>query len=212
MNTTDLIPFIRHIINQVGVSGDTFSEETDTAIRTFIQAAATQLAAMPAYQGTPSVVTGSEQVEFTKRPDGMFYATIKPGSDFLRPVSVNLEGWVRPVFEFAPATGTNFLRQYSSAPGIGSGPNSPTAFMTTDDQHLVIAHAVSEVKGYELRYMAVPTIADDGTIPVPASYREALAYSTAGLYLQSVQEYDSAKAAFDTASSYIQIINSRTKQ
>lgn len=210
MNTADLIPFIRHIINEAAIAGDQFSNETDTAIKAFIRAAMTQLAVMPAYQGTPSEITDTSRITFSKRPDGLFYATIKPGSDFLRPVSVNLEGWVRPVLDFQPATGVLFLKQYSSALGIGSGPHSPVAFITKDDQNLIIAHAVKEQKGYSLRYIPVPEIAADGSVPVPECYREALSYTAAALYMQSINELSGAKSAFDTAASYIQTINSKT--
>lgn len=210
MKTTDLIPFIRHIINELSVSGDTFSDETDMAIEDFISAAMTQLAAMPAYQGASSVLSDTSHVTFSPRPDGFYCAIIKPSEDFLRPVSVNLEGWVRPVYHFLPAIGSQFLKEYSSAPGIGSGPNSPTAYLTKDGQQLIIAHAVSKPGDYNLRYIAVPQIAVDLTIPVPSCYREALAYTAAALYMQSINEYDAAKAAFDTAASYIQTINNKT--
>ena len=210
MKTTDLIPFIRHIINELSISGDTFSAETDQTIQEFIGAAMTQLAAMPAYQGTPSVLTDSGNVTFSPRPDGLYCAIIKPSEDFLRPVSVNIEGWVRPVYHFLPAIGSQFLKEYSSVPGIGSGPNSPSAYLTKDSQQLIIAHAVTKPGDYCLRYIAVPQIAADATIPVPSCYREALAYTAAALYMQSVNEYDVAKAAFDTAASYIQTINNQT--
>lgn len=210
MNTADLIPFIRYIINEISVSGDPFSDETDNAIKSFVQAAMTQLAAMPSYQGATSALSDPSQATFSPRPDGLYCAVIKPSEDFLRPVSVNLEGWVRPVYYFLPAMGTQFLKEYSSAPGIGSGPCSPSAFITKDAQQLIVAHAVPEPGEYILRYIAIPKIDTDGNIPVPSSYREALAYTAAALYMQSINEYDSAKAAFDTAASYIQTINNKT--
>ena len=209
MKTTDLIPFIRHIINELSVSGDTFSDETDKAIEDFIRAAMTQLAAMPAYQGASTLLADTSSVTFSPRPDGLYCAIIKVPEDFLRPVSVNLEGWVRPVYHFLPAIGSQVLREYSSAPGIGSGPNSPSAYITKDAQQIIVAHAVSKPGDYNLRYVAVPQIAADLTIPVPSCYREALAYTAAALYMQSINEYDAAKAAFDTAASYIQTINNK---
>ena len=210
MNKADLISFIRQIINEAAIPDDPFANEVDDTILAFVRAAMTQLASMPSYQGETAVLEDSSRVTFSARPDGLFYAVIRPGEDFLRPVSVNLEGWVRPAFEFQPATGSQFLRQYSSAPGIGSGPHSPSAFITTDEQHLVIAHAVTEAKNYALRYIAIPHIDDDGTISIPERYREPLAYTAAGLYMQSINEYDVAKTAFDTAASYIQTINNKS--
>lgn len=210
MNKADLIPFIRQIINEASLPDDPFADEMDDTLLVFVRTAMTQLASMPSYQGTPSVLEDKECVEFSARPDGLYYAIIKPREDFLRPVGVNLEGWVRPVFDFQSAIGTPFLRQYSSAPGIGSGPNSPSAFITKDDQRLVIAHAVTEPKGYSLRYIAIPEIEADGTISIPERYHAPLAYTAAGLYMQSINEYDVAKAAFDTAASFIQTINNKT--
>lgn len=210
MNVQDLIPLIRHIINEAAVLEDPFTAETDEAIKDFIRSAMVQLAAMPSYQGTPTTLQGEGHVTFSARPDGLFYAVIRIPEDFLRPVSVNMEGWVRPVYEFLPASGTPFLQQYSSVPGIGSGPSSPAAFITTDGDQLVIAHAVKKAGDCNLRYIAVPEIGIDDTITVPGAYREALAYTAAALYMQSINEYDAAKAAFDTAGSFIQTINNKT--
>ena len=210
MNVQDLIPLIRHIVNEADVPDDPFTAETDEAIKDFIRSAMVQLAAMPSYQGTPAILQGEGHVTFSARPDGLFYAVIRIPEDFLRPVSVNMEGWVRPVYEFLPASGTPFLKQYSSVPGIGSGPSSPVAFITTDGDQLVIAHAVKKAGDCNLRYISVPEIGQDNTITVPGVYREALAYTAAALYMQSINEYDAAKAAFDTAGSFIQTINNKT--
>lgn len=212
MNVNDLIPLIRHIVNEADIPGDPFSAETDAAIRDFIRSAMVQLASMPSYQGASTILNDAASVTFSARPDGLFCAIIRQPKDMLRPVSVNLEGWVRPVYEFLPAVGTPFLQQYSSVPGIGSGPSSPVAFITTDGQDFIVAHAVKKAGDYNLRYIAVPEIATDDTIPVPSLYREALAYTASALYMQSINEYDAAKAAFDTAGSIIQTINNKTAQ
>lgn len=210
MNVNDLIPLIRHIINEAAVPDDPFTDETDEAIKDFIRSAMIQLAAMPSYQGIPTILQGEGHVTFSPRPDGLTYATIRIPEDFLRPVSVNMEGWVRPVYEFLPASGTPFLQQYSSVPGIGAGPSSPIAFITTDGEQLVVAHAVKEAGDCNLRYIAVPKIGPDDTITIPGVYREALAYTAASLYMQSINEFDASKAALDTAGRYIQTINNKT--
>ena len=210
MNVQDLIPLIRHIVNEAAVPDDPFTEETDEAIKDFIRSAMVQLAAMPSYQGTPATLQGEGHVTFSARPDGLFYAVIRIPENFLRPVSGNSEGWVRPVYEFLPAAGTQFLQQYSSVPGIGAGPSSPVAFITTDGEQLVVAHAVKKAGDCNLRYIAVPEIGTDNTITIPGAYREALAYTAAALYMQSINEYDAAKTAFDTAGSFIQTINNKT--
>jgi hypothetical protein len=139
----------------------------------------------------------------------MMYAVIQPPADFLRPVSLELQGWVSPVFLFPPASGSSFLAQYSSATGIGAGPNSPVAFVSPNSKKFIIAHAVKEAGSYTLTYMPVPEIGEDGSLDTPDRYREALAYTASALYLQSVNEYDAVKTAFDTAASYIQIIGNK---
>ena len=209
MNITDLIQDVRRIINEVAVENDTFTAEADAAIREFVRAAMVHLAAMPSYQGTPTITTDKSNIQFSPRPDGMMYAVIQPPADFLRPVSLKLQGWIRPVTVFLPAHGSSFLSQYSSAPGIGAGPNSPAAFITSDAGSYIIAHSVQAETTYSLSYMAVPSVGADGTVSVPDRYRDALAYTASAFYLQSVNEYDAAKAAFDTAASYIQIIDNK---
>lgn len=207
MTTADLIPLVRTVINQMATAGDTFSDEVDAALTQFLQSAMVQIASMPFYRGTPSVMSASDAVTWQQRPDGLYYATIKCGDDFLRPLNVTLGDWVRPAHIFFPVTHSRFLAQYSSAPGVGNGPKSPVAFIASDPDKRIIAHASKASGTYSLRYIPVPKIAEDGTLGVPDVYRDALAYTAAGLYLQSVNEYDAAKAAFDTAGSYIQNIN-----
>lgn len=207
MNVTDLIPQVRIVINEMATVEDTFTAEVDTALRQFLQTAMVQIASMPLYRGTPATLTGDSSVTWQKRPDGLFYATIKCGEDFLRPLSVILAGWVRPAHVFLPVNGRKFLAQYSSAPGIGNGPASPVAFIAKDPDTRIIAHASKTEGTCELRYIPVPRIGTDGTLDVPDIYRDALVYTASGLYLQSVNEYDAAKAAFDTAASLIETIN-----
>lgn len=207
MNVTDLIPFIRTIINEAATEKDSFSEEVDEALLKFLNAAMSQIASMSSYVGPSVIMSDESAVTWEKRPDGLFMATIKCTSDFLRAVSVRLEDWVRPVFRFLPVDTSLFLAQYSSAAGIGNGPKDPVAFIVKDPDARIITHA-SRVEGsYVLRYIPVPKIKEDGTLDFPGIYRNALAYVTAGLYQQSVNEYDAAKASFDTAASYIQIID-----
>ena len=212
MKVQDLIPLIRHIINEAAVPEDPFTAETDEAIKDFIRSAMVQLAAMPSYQGTPATLKGVDRVTYSKRPDGLYYAEISIPDNCLRAVSVNMKGWVRPVYEFFPASGTLFLQQYSSVLGIGAGASSPVAFITTGGERLVIAHATKESGNCEFLYIAVPEIGSDGSISIPDVYREALAYTAAALYMQSINEYDAAKAAFDSAGSFIQSINSKVVQ
>ena len=57
---------------------------------------------------------------------------------------------------------------------------------------------------YTVKYISAPSINADGTIGMPEKYADVLAYTTAGLYLQSSDDYNKAKAAFDTAGALLQ--------
>lgn len=212
MNVTDLIPFVRTIINEASTEKDAFSEEVDAALRDFLRVAMRQIASMPAYMGKPVSMSESSAVSWEQRPDGMYVATIKCGNDFLRPVSVQLADWVRPVFRFMPAETGLFLSQYSSALGIGNGPKSPVAFLVKDPDTRIIAHSSQEQGTYTLRYIPIPEIGPDGALDIPDVYRDVLAFTTAGLYQQSINEYDAAKASFDTAASLLQLINNESQE
>lgn len=208
MNVTDIIANVRIIINEaLPAETDDFTRETDEAIRFFIRAAMAQIASSPTYRDTPVKLTDAGNVAFEERPDGYLYAVISPPADFLRPVSVFLEGWVHPVYTFHSIHSELFRSQYTSAPGVANGPNLPVAFLTKDNYNAVIAHSVTKAGTYELRYIPVPVLAADGTMSMPDVYKESLSYTAAALYLQSVNEFDSAKAAFDTAGAYLQTVN-----
>lgn len=208
MKTEEIIPRVRVIINEsASTCPDSFTVETDNALEQFILEAMSQIASMPGYDGQIAVQNNSESISFATRPDGLKYASIKANEDALRTISVWLEGWSYPVYEFLPASGTKFLAQYSSVPGIGSGKNAPVVFTTNDRDAKIIAHAVQKEGNYEVRYISKPQPDENGNILFPVKYSEALAYTAAGLYLQSIREYDSAKTAFDTSGSIIQTIN-----
>lgn len=208
MKTEEIIPRIRTVINEfTGTCPDSFSIETDFVLDEFILNAMTQIASMPGFDGLNAVLNDKGSISYSPRPDGNVWAAIIPPEDTLRIVSVWLEGWTYPVFEFLPAIGSKFLSQYSSVPGIGSGENQPTVFLTSGQGGKIIAHSVKKEGEYEVKYIAKPQPDEKGDIVFPSKYIEALIYSAAGLYLQSINEFDSAKLSFDTSASIIQSIN-----
>lgn len=206
MQIAEIVTQVRNIINEMATQGDSFSQETDEAIKAFVSTAARQVASLPGYVADPKVISEGETTNFLTRPDGLYFLRLSLPDDCLRPISLNIVGWVTPVYVFHPVTDRRFLAQYSSAPGIGNGPSSPIAFITADNGTYILAHAVKERSDYTLRYMAVPAIAADGTIGMPDKYTDALAYTTAGLYMQSVDDFTKAKTAFDTAAACMQHI------
>lgn len=207
MRTEDIIPRVRVIVNEaMGSCTDSFAAETDRALDYFIEAGMKQLASMPGFEGECAVLNEVDDIQYATRPDGLVYATIKASKDTLRLVSVWLEGWPYPVYNFLPAAGSEFLAQYSSVPGIGNSENSPKVFLSSIDENTIIAHSVKKEGKYEVKYIPVPQPKEDGDIPFPLKYLEALSYTAAGLYLQSINEYDGAKAAFDTSASIIETL------
>lgn len=206
MKTEEIISKVRVVVNEfVGSRSDSFSIETDYILEEFVINAMSQLASMPGFDGQASVMEDDSHISYATRPDGNIYATIKPADDTLQIVSVWLEGWNYPVQEFLPATGSRFLAQYSFAPGIGSGENQPSVFLGQGGE--IIAHSVKKEGKYNVKYISKPNPDENGNISFPVKYNEALVYMTAGLYLQSINEHENAKASFDTLSSIIQSIN-----
>lgn len=204
MKVEEIIFQVRNIINELATEGDSFSGETDNSIQEFIKTAARQIASLPKYMADPTTMEGENAENFITRPDGLHYLRLKMPEECLRPVSLDVIGWDTPVYVFHPVTDKRFLAQYSAAPGIGNGPASPIAFTTNDNGAYIIAHAVNDKAKYSLKYIAAPQINGDGTIAMSDKYADILAYTTAGLYLQSTDDFSKAKAAFDTAGSLIQ--------
>lgn len=204
MKVEDIVSQVRNIINELATEGDSFSEETDESIKGFIKTAARQIASLPKYIAEPVSKVGEDAKSFLSRPDGLLYLRLDMPQDCLRIVSLNIEGWGTPVYEFHPVTDNRFLAQYSSAPGIGNGPSSPIAFISNDNGAYIIAHASLQTAKYTVKYISAPSINADGTIGMPEKYADVLAYTTAGLYLQSSDDYNKAKSAFDTAGALLQ--------
>lgn len=210
MNVSDIISFVRLIINETTSGTDTFTEETDAALKEFIMAAMKQIALMPGVQIQKSTLPEDAEVVFSQRPDGLYFAIISAPDDFLAPLSIRLGEWKKTLYNFLSVTNDLYHAQYSSVKGVGNGPSMPVAFISTEQNTVIIAHASSKADDEcDFRYIAIPTVDDSGEIQnFPADrYRECLAYTAAGLYLQSVNEYDAAKTAFDTAGACLQPIN-----
>ena len=212
MKTKDIISKVRNIINELSTDEDSFSQETDASILEFIGTASRQVALLPKYKAEPVTLNGSSESGFFSRPDGMFFLRLPLPADCLRPVSLNITGWVTPVYRFYPVSDKKFLAQYSSVPGIGNGPYSPVAFITEDNGEYIIAHSVKNKSSHQLRYIAIPEITSDGTINMPDKYTDVVAYTTAGLFLQSTDDYSKAKSAFDTAGALMQNIGEAPKE
>lgn len=199
----DILKTLRTIINESATEEDSFTIETDEALKEFIRLALLALMNDEGVMTEASEMTDSSSISFEKRPDGLFFAYIKIPADYIRLVSVNLTGWRYPVTMLYPDNSPLYSAQYSSAPGVGNGPSIPVAFITNDTMRSIIAHAVKEQGGYSLRYIPTPSISENGEINFHNKYAGALAYYAAGLYHISINENIGAESEFAIARSLI---------
>lgn len=203
----ELLPSLRHVINESDCEKGSFTEETDTALIDFIRMAATQLT-ITADLTLPHILSG-ENVKATwkSRPDGLHIAVIPVPDNFLKMVSLYIDSWRYPVTELLPVNNSFYWSQYTSAPGVANGPARPVAFRSDDPEKCIIAHATREAnKTIELKYKIIP---GKDEAEIDTRYSEALIYLAAWLYLQSIENFDGANAAHETAVSFINIINNK---
>lgn len=118
----DILKTLRTIINESATEEDSFTIETDEALKEFIRLALLALMNDEGVMAEASEMTDSSSISFEKRPDGLFFAYIKIPADYIRLVSVNLTGWRYPVTMLYPDNSPLYSAQYSSAPGVGNGP------------------------------------------------------------------------------------------
>ena len=89
----DILKTLRTIINESATEEDSFTIETDEALKEFIRLALLALMNDEGVMAEASEMTDSSSISFEKRPDGLFFAYIKIPADYIRLVSVNLTGW-----------------------------------------------------------------------------------------------------------------------
>ena len=92
----DILKTLRTIINESATEEDSFTIETDEALKEFIRLALLALMNDEGVMAEASEMTDSSSISFEKRPDGLFFAYIKIPADYIRLVSVNLTGWRYP--------------------------------------------------------------------------------------------------------------------
>jgi hypothetical protein len=170
MTAAEVLKTVRTIINDAATEGDSFSAETDAALREFLVLALGLLSA-EGVDATPTTVTKYDSANFRTRPDGLLYVEIPLPDDFLRFISVQLGGWPYPVTRLYP-----------------DGSSLPVAFLSGDTTRSVIAHAVTSASSYTLKYVPLLSVASDGTVNLRERYAGALAYFTAALYHNSVED------------------------
>lgn len=223
IQTDVVLEEVRHILNEYPAGGDDYELETAAALGAFLDAALRLLVneLNPAYVGAPTALSDVAKVRYQQRPDGLYYGVIGLPQDYLRFVSLKLAPWPAPVRVLNGVGGPLHQSQFSEAAGVGNGERMPLAFITTDQVRAIEAHAVRSIDtgldeetgeevvtgpAYELRYVAAPSVSE-GAIALNEKALDALAYMTAGLYLQSRDDVNGADRCIATAKSYVDAAN-----
>lgn len=213
--TSSLLSSIRHALNEASATGDDFSATVDEALLEFVRMAAPVVVMrVPAvYQVADTVRYGADRAEcFFTRPDGQTAIRMEAPADFCRFLALQATSWPAPVFDVLAASHPSYRAQYSSVPGIGAGPNTPVAYLsdTPDadgEPHACIeAHAMSKAESFTLCYVRTPEVTVE-QVRMDARLQSALAWTAAGLYLQTIGDAAGSKSAHDTAMEIIDNLN-----
>lgn len=216
MIATDvLLKLVRAAVNEFSTEADSFSEMVDDMLVSFISMAAPMLAVevLPAYMMTSSVTYAKEEADiFFTRPDGRTIVRIPVPEDFCRFVSFNAEGWSAPAGVLHSSLTSFYQSQYSSSPGIGSGSAVPAVFLKEhfdggELRNYIEAHSLEAPAACTMSYVCTPAV-NDIQVDMDARLSGALAYYTASLYLQSINDPNGSKAAYDMAQNLIVKLNS----
>lgn len=213
--TDNLLSLVRNAVNEMSTTGDDFSTMVDDALISFVSTAAPMLAMeVPAvYQQTVSVSHFSvDKDNYYTRPDGRTVARVPVPENFCRFISFFAEGWSSPVGIIHSQNSPLYASQLSSSPGVGSGSASPSVFLVEKFEDGVLSsfiegHSLASPSAFTLSYTPVPQV-NETQIDMDARLSGALAYYTASLYLQSINDVNGSKNAFDVARELIVKLNS----
>lgn len=213
--TDNLLSLVRNAVNEMSTTGDDFSAMVDDALVSFVSMAAPILAqeVLPVYQQTVSVShTAADNDNFYTRPDGRTVARVPVPENFCRFISFFAEGWSSPVGILRSQASPLYAGQLSSSPGVGSGSASPSVFLVEKFEDGILSsfiegHSLPSPSAFTLSYTPVPQV-NETQVDLDARLSGALAYYTASLYLQSINDVNGSKAAFDMAQNLIVKLNS----
>lgn len=213
--TDNLLSLVRNAVNEMSTTGDDFSTMVDDALVSFVSMAAPILAqeVLPVYQQTVSVShTAADNDNFYTRPDGRTVARVPVPENFCRFISFFAEGWSSPVGILRSQASPLYASQLSSSPGVGSGSASPSVFLVEKFEDGILSsfiegHSLPSTSAFTLSYTPVPQV-NETQVDLDARLSGALVYYTASLYLQSINDVNGSKAAFDMAQNLIVKLNS----
>lgn len=210
-----MIPLIRHALNEASVTDDDFSKMVDASLLDFIKLASPLLVmqAHPVFQIIDNITYKENQSEnFFIRPDGLTAIKVSEPDDLCRFIALKATSWNYPVTLVYADTDPLFKNQYSSVPGIGCGASSPLIFLSSmiNNEGLLqtyfIGHAIESPEPFVFSYVKNPSVTET-EINMNEILANPLAYYTASLYLQSIQDINGSKAAYDTAQLLVQELN-----
>lgn len=213
--TDNLLSLVRNAVNEMSTVGDDFSAMVDDALISFVSMAAPMLAleVLPVYQQTVSVsYTAADNENFYMRPDGRTVARVPVPENFCRFISFFADGWHSPVGVIRLQNSPLYSSQLSSSPGVGSGSASPSVFLVEKFEDGILSsfiegHSLPAPSAFTLSYTPVPQV-NETQVDLDARLSGALAYYTASLYLQSINDPNGSKAAYDMAQNLIVKLNS----
>ena len=213
--TDNLLSLVRNAVNEMSTTGDDFSTMVDDALISFVSTAAPMLAmeVRAVYQQTVSVShTAADNDNFYKRRDGRTVARVPVPENFCRFISFFAEGWSSPVGIIHSQNSPLYASQLSSSPGVGSGSAAPSVFLVEKFEDGILSsfiegHSLPAPSAFTLSYTPVPQV-NETQIDMDGRLSGALAYYTASLYLQSINDVNGSKNAFDMARELIVKLNS----
>lgn len=211
----NIIRLTRQVINEVATEGDELSTEVTSSILDFVRIAAPVVVMDVSvhYHIVKSITFQKNQaVNFFQRPDGMTAIKVLLPEDFCRFVSLKADSWLYPVTMLMSDGHSSFASNYSIIPGIGNGPASPVAYLTTEVNNggelstYIVGHSLAESENFVLTYISSPQISDS-EIQMDERLTNALSYYAASLYLQSISDANGSKSAYDMYQNIIAKLN-----
>lgn len=213
--TNQFLKLVRAAINEFSTQEDTFSQETDSTLISFASMAAPMLVmeVPAAYQVTETLTVSKDSAEnFFTRPDSKTVVCVPVPDDFCRFVSFKADGWRVPVNVLYEQSSPRYPSQYSTSPGVGAGTAAPVVFLVVNQmgdtyKSFLEGHSLPAPADCTLVYVKTPQVSDV-QIEIDTRLSGAMAYYTASLYLQSINDVNGSKGAYDFAQNLIVKLNS----
>lgn len=183
-----LLDWVYHRMDYVGVDGQTEAVEVETVWRELVQSARTILMNAPA----PKVYLIAEEREAQAVALGTGFSFMMPEPG-IRPLSLTCDWWDATVFQFGnPAAGQMYRLQQKRS--TVTRRSEPLAFLVPATGRIAIegypAPPMASDVEYTLRYIGQPVPTN-----VPEELQDAMVWEAAALVLIQTRDYEAAQAA-----------------